>query len=218
MAYEFNHVHLKAPDPEENAGGGSPLSEQLEEALREKDQFRAMAQRAQADLINYRKRAAEELRDSKRNAKADLLLKTLSTVDDLERALSHISDDAVTPAWREGLYLVLGKMISMLESEGVTKIDAVDAEIAELARLEVEEELAASSLAGAPLVPVSATTGQGLDALRETLDRVVGTAPARPLRDGPSWLPQRSRSQRARCYFSPKGSSRAGLRSYTRAR
>jgi molecular chaperone GrpE len=114
----------EAPDTEEKAGGGSSPSEQLEEALREKDQFRAMAQRAQADLINYRRRAAEELRDGKRNAKADLLLKMLSPVDDLERALSHIPEDAFAPALREGLSLVQGNLISMLESEGVTKIDA----------------------------------------------------------------------------------------------
>jgi molecular chaperone GrpE len=114
-----------APAPEEETEERSPLNEQLEEALREKDQFRAMAQRAQADLINYRKRAAEELRDSKRNAQSDLLLKTLSILDDLERALSHIPEDAVTPAWRDGLGLVLRNMNSMLGSEGVTKIDAV---------------------------------------------------------------------------------------------
>ena len=36
------------------------MREQLEEALREKAQFRAMAQRSQADLANYRRRASEE--------------------------------------------------------------------------------------------------------------------------------------------------------------
>ena len=36
------------------------IQERLEEALREKDQFRSIAQRAQADLINYRKRVADE--------------------------------------------------------------------------------------------------------------------------------------------------------------
>ena len=113
-----------APAPEEEIDERL-LKEQLEEALREKDQFRAMAQRAQADLINYRKRAAEELRDSKRNANSDLLLKTLSIVDDLERAIPHIPEDAVTPAWRDGLGLVLRNINSMLESEDVTKIDAV---------------------------------------------------------------------------------------------
>ena len=35
----------------------------FEEALREKEQFRAMAQRAQADLVNYRNRVSQELEE-----------------------------------------------------------------------------------------------------------------------------------------------------------
>ena len=42
------------------------LGEQLEEALREQDQFRTMAQRAQADLANYKRRAADELEEVRR--------------------------------------------------------------------------------------------------------------------------------------------------------
>ena len=54
----------QAPDENERPGDeadeSSPLREELEEALREKDQFRSMAQRAQADLINFKRRAEEE--------------------------------------------------------------------------------------------------------------------------------------------------------------
>ena len=39
--------------------------ENLEEALREKEQFRTMAQRAQADLVNYRNRATQELEEAR---------------------------------------------------------------------------------------------------------------------------------------------------------
>ena len=45
------------PGPE--ATGEERLQALLEEAEREKAQFKALAQRAQADLINYRKRADE---------------------------------------------------------------------------------------------------------------------------------------------------------------
>lgn len=100
------------------------LKEELEEALREKDQFRAMAQRAQADLINYRRRASEEQEELQRNGNSRLLLKTLSIVDDLERALSMISEDSETQGWLEGLHLVLRNVNSMFESEGLSKIEA----------------------------------------------------------------------------------------------
>jgi molecular chaperone GrpE len=100
------------------------IKDQLEEALREKDQFRAMAQRAQADLINYRRRASEEQDEIRRNANTNLLLKILGVVDDFHRALSMIPEDAVAPGWFEGLQLVERNLANILESEGVSKIEA----------------------------------------------------------------------------------------------
>ena len=51
----------------------------------------------------------------------------------------------------------------------LTKADLVDADMLELVQLEVRELVAGSFLAGAPVVPVSARTGQGLDQLRAAL-------------------------------------------------
>jgi selenocysteine-specific elongation factor len=51
----------------------------------------------------------------------------------------------------------------------LTKTDLVDAETLELARMEVRELVAGSFLEAAPIVPVSARTGEGLDALRAAL-------------------------------------------------
>jgi len=54
----------------------------------------------------------------------------------------------------------------------LTKSDLADADMLELARLEVRELVAGSFLDGAPIVPVSARTGEGLDAFRQALVRV----------------------------------------------
>jgi selenocysteine-specific elongation factor len=51
----------------------------------------------------------------------------------------------------------------------LTKMDLVDTDIAELVRLEVDEFVAGSFLEGAPIVGVSAVTGQGLPELKEAL-------------------------------------------------
>src|SRR5690349_3567089 len=59
----------------------------------------------------------------------------------------------------------------------LTKADLVDEDIAGLVRLEVEELVAGSFLEGAPVVPVSSTTGAGLDELRRELARVASTVP-----------------------------------------
>ena len=119
------------PSPEEDrpetpeAVDVALLQEQLEEALREKDQFRTMAQRAQADLMNLRRRAAEELGEQRRSANSGLLLKILSLADDLGRALSLVPEDAVAPGWLDGVRLVQRNISNILESEGVSKIEAV---------------------------------------------------------------------------------------------
>jgi molecular chaperone GrpE len=83
-----------------------------------------MAQRAQADLVNYRRRAGEEMDELRRTANSHLLLQILSFLDDLDRALALVSDDAVAPGWLEGLRLVRRNMDNILDLEGVSKIEA----------------------------------------------------------------------------------------------
>ena len=108
----------QVPDPEARA------SDELQEALREKDQFRKMAQRAQADLINYRRRVEDDKADIRRNANSDLLLKVLSVNDDLERAVEHAPEGDEAGAWLDGLRLVRRNLQNVLRAEGVTRIEA----------------------------------------------------------------------------------------------
>jgi selenocysteine-specific elongation factor len=61
----------------------------------------------------------------------------------------------------------------------LTKADLADADMRELARMEVSELVAGSFLEGAPIVPVSARTGEGLDALLAALIGVSQRAAAR---------------------------------------
>lgn len=99
------------------------LIEQMAEAERERGQFKNMAQRAQADLLNYRRRAAEEQAELRRSANADLIGKLLEVVDNFERAIGMLPADAAD-GWHEGLALVQRNLMSILETEGVSKIEA----------------------------------------------------------------------------------------------
>ena len=60
----------------------------------------------------------------------------------------------------------------------LTKVGLCDAEIAELARLEVEERVEGTFLAGAPVVETDVVDGLGLDDLRAALDDLVDRTPA----------------------------------------
>ena len=60
----------------------------------------------------------------------------------------------------------------------LSKVDAVDDDLRDLAQLDVTEHVAGTFLAGAPIVPVSASTGEGLDDLRAALDDLARSTPA----------------------------------------
>lgn len=71
----------------------------------------------------------------------------------------------------------------------LTKVDVAGADLAELAAAEVAEWIAGTALAGAEIVPVSASTGAGLDALRQALAKAAAAAAPRTARSGPPRLP-----------------------------
>jgi selenocysteine-specific elongation factor len=61
----------------------------------------------------------------------------------------------------------------------LTKVDVLgDSELVELASLEVAERIAGTFLAGAPIVPVAAPTGEGLDRLTDELAALARRTPA----------------------------------------
>jgi selenocysteine-specific elongation factor len=70
----------------------------------------------------------------------------------------------------------------------ITKRDLVDAELREIAALEVKELVAGSFLESAPVVEVSARTGEGLSDLRRALVEIAEKTPRRSW-EGPFRLP-----------------------------
>ena len=88
------------------------------------------------------------------------------------------ADDGPMPQTREHLAIVDLLGISR-GAIAVTKIDRVDEEHMELVRDEIAELFAATSLADAPLFPVSAMTGDGIAALQEHLKDCAQATPPR---------------------------------------
>ncbi len=87
----------------------------------------------------------------------------------IDRALLVVAaDEGVMPQTREHL-----DVLDLLGVRGgvvaLTKIDLVDAELAELVAEEVRDALASGPLADAPVVPCSALAGAGLEELRAAL-------------------------------------------------
>ena len=91
------------------------------------------------------------------------------------------ADEGVMPQTREHLDIL--KLLGI--SHGLVvlcKKDIVDAELLELAQSDVEQLAAGTFLEGAPILSVSAITGEGVEALREELDALVSRTPIRDRR------------------------------------
>src|SRR5262249_12586418 len=67
----------------------------------------------------------------------------------------------------------------------LTKCDLVDDDWLELVREEVAARLSTTTLAGAPIIPVSGYNGAGLPHPLATPDRLLGTTPGRQKRSRP---------------------------------
>jgi selenocysteine-specific elongation factor len=97
------------------------------------------------------------------------------------------ADESVMPQTREHFHIC-----RLLEVPAgilvLTKSDAADPEMLELAGLEVRELVAGSFLEHAPMVAVSSKTGAGLDTLRDLLVPLASALPARR-GDGAARLP-----------------------------
>ena len=83
-------------------------------------------------------------------------------------ALVVAADEGVMPQTLE--HLAICSLLRIPAGVAVlSKIDLVAPDLLELAQLELEEALAGTPFAGAPILPVSSETGEGLGRLRETL-------------------------------------------------
>jgi selenocysteine-specific elongation factor len=112
----------------------------------------------------------------------------LAGVGGLDAAMVIIAaDEAIMPQTREHLAILdlLGIVTGVIV---LTKADLVDKAWLELVHEEVRERLQATSLAAAPIVAVSARSGEGLDSLRSTLDQLLDTIPPRGSASGAARL------------------------------
>jgi selenocysteine-specific elongation factor len=97
----------------------------------------------------------------------------LAGIGGIDSALLVVAaDESIKPQTREHFAIcrLLGIRTGVV---AITKRDLVDDDILGLVRLEIEELVAGSFLAGKPIVPVSSVTGAGLDDLRAALLKSV---------------------------------------------
>ncbi|MDP6227656.1 MAG: nucleotide exchange factor GrpE [Dehalococcoidia bacterium] len=103
------------------------LREYLGEARQEASQNLDTAQRAQAELANFRRRTEEERVSQARYSNGRLLTRLLPIVEELDLAVTHAGKGGPNASWLEGVMLIQRKLRNMLASEGVTAVDSLGA-------------------------------------------------------------------------------------------
>jgi molecular chaperone GrpE len=126
VAEELEEEELPEPEQEEEEEIDelTALSQQLEAAQAQADEYLDDLRRERAAFQNYKKRQENERAELRQMAQANVLLQILPILDDIERALEAIPSDQADQPWIEGILLIQRKLQTMLENMCVVPIEA----------------------------------------------------------------------------------------------
>lgn len=119
---------MAAEAAEAAAGDLADLRRRLEEAEAQVAEHKDQWLRSVAEFKNYKRRTETERADMIKKAGSSVLLKLLPVVDDFERAADNVPEEIANHPWWSGTHLIGQKLQTLLESEGVTPIEAVGEE------------------------------------------------------------------------------------------
>lgn len=100
------------------------LQNKLAEAESKMAEYLDGWQRAQAEFANYKKRVERDNELTYLSMKGEIIKKFLPILDDLERALKTRPENLDGHSWVSGIDLIYRKLQSILEAEGVKRIEA----------------------------------------------------------------------------------------------
>ena len=101
------------------------LAKRLSEEQEKAQEYLRQLKYLQADFENYRKRTERQTKELTAQSNARLVAELLCVVDDLERALSSGKETDDGSALLEGVEMIHGNLVRMLEKEGLKRIDSV---------------------------------------------------------------------------------------------
>jgi molecular chaperone GrpE len=96
----------------------------LQAATARADEYLAGLQRERAEFSNYRRRTSEEREAMLGLAGEDLIRKVLGIADDFDLAIENRPAELGDSSWVEGVAAIDRKLRALLESEGVTAVEA----------------------------------------------------------------------------------------------
>jgi molecular chaperone GrpE len=100
------------------------LKGEAEAARAQADEYLTALQRERAEFLNFKRRTSEDRQREFGLAAEDLIRKVLAVADDFDRAIEARPDAIAQDPWFDGISAIDRKLRQLLESEGVSPIDA----------------------------------------------------------------------------------------------
>ena len=100
------------------------LTTERDDAARTADEYLSALQRERAEFQNFKRRTSEERMRDLGLAGEDLIRKVLAVADDFDRAIEARPESIADDPWFQGIAAIDRKLRLLLDSEGVTTIDA----------------------------------------------------------------------------------------------
>jgi molecular chaperone GrpE len=100
------------------------LRTERDQAITHADEYLSALQRERAEFVNFKRRTADERERELGLAGEDLIRKVLALADDFDRAIETQPVDLEGDPWVDGITVIDRKLRQLLESEGVTAVEA----------------------------------------------------------------------------------------------
>ena len=104
-----------------NSDGSDALNEALEAA----ENFKRIAQRAQADLVNFRNRVADDIEEAAQRSAKRVAFPLMEVCDQLEAALDASASRRVADVWLTGMRSVYENILAVLNQAEFERFDSV---------------------------------------------------------------------------------------------
>lgn len=113
------------PAAESGAESGTEAQDQMAALEQENQRLRDQAIRAVADLENFRRRSVQEREQLTLFANERLLRALLPIIDDFQRSVESGEQNPDFESFFQGISMINGKLLKLLESQGVKKIETI---------------------------------------------------------------------------------------------
>jgi molecular chaperone GrpE len=100
------------------------LQAERDEAVTKADEYVLALQRERAEFTNFRRRTSDERERELGLAGEDLIRKVLAVADDFDRAIESRPAELEGDPWADGIAVIDRKLRQLLDSEGVTSVEA----------------------------------------------------------------------------------------------